>query len=71
MAFDSVGMPYDVLDVNESTILDLISPTGVGKYAGFVSTTSDLLNPAQQQIIMNYQAQVLQFVFSCFILKII
>lgn len=64
LAFDSVGMQYDMVEVSESTLLDLVTPTGVGKYSGFVSTYKGILSPTQQQQIVNYQKQVLNHFIS-------
>lgn len=60
MAFDSVGMPYDVVEVSPSTVLSL-ETLGVGKYSGIVSIQKSLLSTSQQSQIIAYQKQVSSF----------
>lgn len=56
LAFDSVGMQYDIVAVTASTSLaSYLSTTGVGKYAGIVSVSKTLLSASQQQSIISYQ----------------
>eukprot|EP00026_Physarum_polycephalum_P002586 Phypoly_transcript_02593.p1 GENE.Phypoly_transcript_02593~~Phypoly_transcript_02593.p1 ORF type:complete len:829 (+),score=203.62 Phypoly_transcript_02593:53-2539(+) len=56
LTFDSVGMPYDVVEVAAATSLDsYLSTSGTGKYSGIVSIKKTLLSAAQQTSIINYQ----------------